>query len=208
MQALSSATQEAESTTLKASDVLQVVDLLTVAGVRFWVDGGWGIDALVGRQTRPHLDLDLAIRTEDLSRYVRAMIELGYRTTRVDNPWNFVMMDATGRSVDVHLVDFHTTLDGPGGRRVYGPHGLAYEVGAFGGSGWILGREVPCCTADFQMRSHTGYTLDENDYHDVLLLEHQFGIPLPAEYARFRPLATRAKRPEKVDIDRRSRTNC
>lgn len=38
-----------------------MIDQLTAAGIRVWVDGGWGVDALVGRQTRHHDDLaDLA----------------------------------------------------------------------------------------------------------------------------------------------------
>lgn len=32
------------------------------AGADVWVGGGWGIDALVGRQTRQHRDLDLMHR--------------------------------------------------------------------------------------------------------------------------------------------------
>lgn len=170
---------------MEASDVLEIVDALAAASVRFWVDGGWGIDALVGEQTRTHLDLDLAIRAEDLTPYLVVMIGAGFRTTRIDNPWNTVMTDARGKQVDVHLVDFHTVVSRPGGMTVYGPNGLAYEVGAFGATGWIGGRSVPCCRAGFQMRSHTSYDLDDNDYHDVLLLHQRFGIPIPADYARF-----------------------
>jgi lincosamide nucleotidyltransferase A/C/D/E len=171
---------------VEASDVLDIVDALAEAGVRFWVHGGWGVDALVGEQTRPHLDLDLTIRTEDLSLYVRTMIEHGFRTTRIDNAYNFVMTDREGRQVDVHLVDFHVTTVGANGWPVYGPNGLAFEVGAFGATGWILGRRVPCCQADYEMRSHSGYELDENDYHDVLQLHRRFGLPIPPGYERFR----------------------
>jgi polyisoprenoid-binding protein YceI len=38
-----------------------VLDALHRVGCRFWVEGGWGVDALVGRQTRPHRDLDIDI---------------------------------------------------------------------------------------------------------------------------------------------------
>ena len=37
---------------MRGSDVLDVLDLLQDAGIKAWVAGGWGIDALVGRQTR------------------------------------------------------------------------------------------------------------------------------------------------------------
>ena len=35
-------------------------------GLAFWIDGGWGVDALLGEQTRPHSDLDLAVKLDDL----------------------------------------------------------------------------------------------------------------------------------------------
>jgi lincosamide nucleotidyltransferase A/C/D/E len=35
------------------------------------------------------------------------------------------------------------------------------------------------------VKFHTGYPLDENDYHDVKLLCQRFGIPIPAEYEEF-----------------------
>jgi hypothetical protein len=40
-------------------EVVDVLERLDRAGVPVWLDGGWGVDALVGRQTRPHRDLDL-----------------------------------------------------------------------------------------------------------------------------------------------------
>jgi hypothetical protein len=39
---------------------------------------------------------------------------------------------------------------------------------------------VKCETADFQVRGHTTYTPDENDYRDVLALCQRFGIAVPA----------------------------
>jgi aminoglycoside-2''-adenylyltransferase len=42
----------------------QVLDILArLQAARVWIGGGWGIDALVGGQTRPHDDLHLAIDT-------------------------------------------------------------------------------------------------------------------------------------------------
>lgn len=171
---------------MNGEDVLAVLDALEQAGVRVWVDGGWGVDALLGEQTREHLDLDLAIRTEDLSHYLRTLIDLGFRTSRIDGPYNFVMKDAAGRAVDVHLVDFTGVAHDEVGVPAYGGRGLAYDVGSLGGTGWINGREVRCCTAIFQMKSHTGYPLDEIDLQDVLALHNRFGLPVPAEYDTFR----------------------
>jgi len=32
-------------------EVASIVDVLESAGVRLWIDGGWGVDALLGRGT-------------------------------------------------------------------------------------------------------------------------------------------------------------
>ena len=44
---------------MEAIEVLRVLDALEVAGVRASLTGGWGIDALLGRQTRAHGDARL-----------------------------------------------------------------------------------------------------------------------------------------------------
>ena len=49
---------------MRLADVVEILSDLRAAGCRVWVAGGWGVDALVGRQTRPHRDLDLAVDDE------------------------------------------------------------------------------------------------------------------------------------------------
>jgi lincosamide nucleotidyltransferase A/C/D/E len=172
---------------MRAADVLEVLELLARAGVGAWVDGGWGVDALLGEQTRAHNDLDLAINHFDVERYTAAMAATGYRPKPTDlgTPRNFVMVDDAGREVDVHLVDLAVVVPGEHGRDVYGPNGLAYEVGALEGWGTIAGVRVPCGTAEFQVRSHSVYEPDVDDYRDVRALCDRFGIALPEIYERF-----------------------
>ncbi len=143
------------------------------------LDGGWGVDALLGEQTRCHADLDIVIRYDDSSR-LRALLE-AHRYTEVPRPdtrpINYVLGDGLG-----HLVDVHTyTLD-----RVNHPEqGLDYPLESLHGTGTILGYPVRCIDVKNMVPFHTGYDLDENDYHDVKALCQRFGIPLPTEYARF-----------------------
>jgi hypothetical protein len=49
---------------MRSDHVLAVLAELEAAGVAAWIDGGWGIDALLGRQTRPHDDLDLVVAAD------------------------------------------------------------------------------------------------------------------------------------------------
>jgi lincosamide nucleotidyltransferase A/C/D/E len=44
---------------MSASDVLEVLNAIRSTGRRCWLEGGWGVDALVGRLTRPHRDVGI-----------------------------------------------------------------------------------------------------------------------------------------------------
>ena len=60
---------------MTAADVLEILDRLDAVGVEWWIDGGWGVDALLGRETRLHNDLDFAVRAEDIMRLPTALPE-------------------------------------------------------------------------------------------------------------------------------------
>ena len=54
-------------------DVIEIVQLFDRHQIEFYVDGGWGVDALLGKQTRPHADLDIAIQHKD-SLYGKSLV--------------------------------------------------------------------------------------------------------------------------------------
>ncbi|MFD3519516.1 nucleotidyltransferase domain-containing protein [Streptomyces sp. NPDC058653] len=163
---------------MRAEDVLAVLDLLDRAGVEVWLDGGWGVDALLGEQTRPHEDLDIVVRAESLAHHGRTMGDHGFRPLRTEH--RLVLVDDAGRKVDVHTVDLGATRTDERGVRVHGPGGLPCPVGSLNGSGRVRGRRVGCVTPEYQIASHTGYALGEDDERDVLALHHRFGVPLAA----------------------------
>jgi lincosamide nucleotidyltransferase A/C/D/E len=116
---------------------------------------------------------------------LRALLELlGYTDVpRPDTrPVNFVLGDEQGRLVDIHTY----TLD-----RVNHPEqGLDYPLESLTGVGSILGYPVRCIDVDNMVKFHSGYDLDENDYHDVKALCKHFGIELPLEYNKFEQKVT------------------
>jgi lincosamide nucleotidyltransferase A/C/D/E len=169
---------------VSAADVIEILSWLEQHGIDVWLNGGWGVDALLGRQTRDHEDLDITISAVDRAAYTAAMAAAGFRTYRVDNDFNWVLIDERGRLVDAHLVDFSTTTVDASGVSIYGPAGLAFEVGSLEGRGTIAGKSIRCETVDFQVRGHTGYTPDENDYRDVLALCRAFSLQIPPVFER------------------------
>jgi len=62
---------------LSSEDVVQLLDWLS-EGVEVWLDGGWGVDALVGEQTRVHKDLDLIVLGEHASRMRELLSRHGF----------------------------------------------------------------------------------------------------------------------------------
>ena len=61
----------------------EVLDRFDRAGLWYCIEGGWGVDALLGRQTRDHRDLDLAVRMEDVERLCTALSDF----VRDDSEW-------------------------------------------------------------------------------------------------------------------------
>lgn len=170
---------------MTSRDVLALYEQTNGAGITIWIDGGWGVDALLGKQTRAHKDLDIAIERKDVQAFRSLMEGQGYMETHSEyaRPWNFVLGDDQGREVDVHVIVFDTQGNG-----LYGPveEGVMYPAASLGGTGTIDRHVVRCISLEWLVKFHSGYPLTEKDFSDVSALCEKFGIELPDEYARFR----------------------
>ena len=168
---------------MTASDVVDLYRAFNDAGIRVWIDGGWAVDALLRRQTRPHKDLDIAVEQSDVARLCELLAAHGYGDVPRDDTsaWNFVLGDDQGREVDVHAI----VLDRDG-NGLYGPadEGAMYPAAALTGTGTITGQVVTCISAESMVKFKTGYKLSEKDFRDVAALCEQFGIEYPAEHRR------------------------
>ena len=159
---------------MRAADVLSVLGLLTDAGIAAWVDGGWGVDALLGEQTREHDDLDLVVARSDVPLLSGVLGRDGYEVAKGQLPTCVVLLDPAGRQVDVHPVEFDDAGDGI--YRMEDGRDWAYPARGFAGKGRVLGREVRCLTPEVQVLCHAGYELAETDLHDLAALRDRFGI--------------------------------
>jgi len=164
---------------MTGNDVVEIIQLFNQNHIDVYIDGGWGVDALLGEQTRPHSDLDIALQHKDVPQ-MRALLEArGYTDVPRNDTreCNFVLGDEQG-----HLVDIHSYTFDAAGKNIFG---VDYPFDSLTGTGTVNGHPVKCISPEWMVKFHRGYPLDENDYHDAHALCRRFGIKLPVEYEEF-----------------------
>lgn len=153
-----------EDVGMTAEEVHRVVDALAGAGCASWLEGGWGVDALVGRQTRPHRDLDLAFDASYEDVALRVLGLLGYA---LETDWRPVRLEVSAprsRYVDLHPLVLDD--DGNGVQAGFDGATFFYPTTSFT-TGVVEGRPVDCITAELQLRFHSGYDPREIDQADL-----------------------------------------
>jgi lincosamide nucleotidyltransferase A/C/D/E len=158
---------------MTAADVADVLGRLDRAGLWYCVEGGWGVDALLGDQTREHRDLDIGVRLGDVESMCAALPEFG----RDDAEWpsSVVLEDAAGRRVDAHPLTFDEAGDGWQAKLNGDPYRWPCEH--LGARGRIGVREVRCITPELQVRWHRHEDFDDVDWADMSALASRFGLP-------------------------------
>ena len=163
---------------MTAQDVIELLQLCKKNNIEITIDGGWGIDALLGKQTRKHKDLDIALEHKYVSKLCQLLEAKGYQNIPRDDTteYNFVMGDDKG-----HEIDFHSYTFDAKGNNIFG---VKYPLESLTGIGTINDYSVKCISPEYMVKFHTGYTLREHDYHDMRILCKHFGIPLPDEFKK------------------------
>jgi lincosamide nucleotidyltransferase A/C/D/E len=172
---------------ISAEEVISIYQYLVDNNFNVWLQGGWGIDALLGEQTRPHKDLDLLILFDDVGRLRRLLESDGYSLKEIwsENRWvidkrgvetatAFVLRDREDRELDLHAVFLNDRGDGIPAWQA--DEGFIYTKQDLAGDGIITGFVVQCITPEKQMVCHKGYELPEKQVKDLELLHEKFGI--------------------------------
>lgn len=173
----------------------QVADLqlrLRARGLDWCVLGGWGVDALAGRTTREHKDLDVVLDVVALPAVLDLLAEDGFRQVCTwpesrDLPGRhpllgdalpsaFVLASTDGREVDVHVCDGLDTGVVP-----LWETDVVLTTAGLSGTGVVGGVVVRCMTARLQLACHQGYELPPAHAADVRLLQQLLAPPSEPE---------------------------
>ena len=161
---------------VRTEDACEIIQFALQNGIKVYVDGGWGVDALLGRESRIHNDIDLFVERKHYHDYIHVITQQGFVEviTEYTTDGHTVWKDAKQRIIDLHCFEF--TDDGI----IY--EGDLFPSETFSGIGKIRDLTVSCIEPFSQVMFHLGYEHDENDVHDVMLLCDAFQIAIPDEY--------------------------
>ena len=167
---------------MQAQTVLSLYNALEEIGIPIWIDGGWGVDALLEEQTRAHNDLDIVIEQKHVLQLRDFLKHFNEIKLEIARPHNFVLANASGHEIDVHVIEINEHGDG-----IYGPktNGEMYPAASLTGVGKISGQTVRCVSAEWSLKFHSGYELKEKDYRDMAAICRRFNLELPDEYNKF-----------------------
>jgi lincosamide nucleotidyltransferase A/C/D/E len=168
---------------MSSSALIELLRDLAAADIEIWLDGGWGVDALLGEQTRPHKDVDIIVSVSDLRRIGEVLRAKGFSVKSGGTHSNFVLADDSGREVDIHAVRFRESGDGL--YRMANGQDWIYPAAGFQGRGTIGGVAVRCLSPEAQVLGHAhGYAPSGKDFDDMERLHAHFSVVLPPHLRR------------------------
>jgi lincosamide nucleotidyltransferase A/C/D/E len=140
------------------------------------VDGGWGIDALAGRVTRAHGDLDLVVPLARAEAIASDLAPLGFAVEADERPTRLVL------ARDPTRIDLHLVAPFAAGPAQTLPDGTRFTYVLDRHPGSIAGRAVPCLSPPMQVLTHTSYEPDDADRADMRVLRSVTHEALPPPY--------------------------
>ena len=154
--------------TVTTDDLFQVLDLLDHMNMSYWLDGGWGVDVLAGKQTRSHRDVDINFDAHYTDQLLSVLKDGGYE---IVTDWTPVRIELYHPQLS--YIDIHPFVLGENGTAKQADlEGGWYEFDAdLFGSAVFQGRTIPCISIKGQRLFHTGYELRDSDKHDIKVLE-------------------------------------
>ena len=140
--------------TATKADLVETLDLLESLNIRYWVDGGWGVDILTGRQNRDHRDIDIDFDGDFEEILLHALRGMGYVITTDWSPSRVELHHREHGFLDIHPL----IIGEDGSAKQAAPDGGWYHLEAIWfSSSTFEGRVIPCISAEAQKLVHSGY---------------------------------------------------
>lgn len=151
-----------------AESLFEILDLMDSLNMRYWIEGGWGVDILIGKQNREHRDIDVDFDGTYTECFLKLLKEKGYEITTDWRPSRIELYHPSLGYLDIHPL----TIGEDGSARQASPDGGWYELEADWFSSTVFeGRTIPCISAEAQKLFHSGYELREIDILDLKNLD-------------------------------------
>lgn len=168
---------------MTSAALVELLQLFESAAIPIWLDGGWGIDALLQKQTRTHKDVDIILSVADVPRLQGLLAMRGFVVRTGKPPDSFVLANGAGLEVDVHAVNFDK--EGNGLYLMENGEVWTFPSEGFSGRGLVEEKQVRCLSPETQVLCHAyGYEPTEKDFRDMELLEERFGVSIPPQLQR------------------------
>lgn len=179
---------------MSAEAAVKILSDLEDLNIKVILDGGWGIDALLEEETRPHKDLDFLVEKKNLEELKEYLAANQFTQTDNFNKWWHMSFENTTHIIDIHVIEFDEV-----GKAIYGPKerddfplaGI-FPAYALKGKGTIGNKAVCCLTAEYRVLCQTRTLLnlmpdnfrhqpDKHDYLDLEKICNKFDIKMPEE---------------------------
>ena len=89
------------------TDVRQILQFAIDAEIKVFLDGGWGVDALLGHQSRSHNDIDIFVEKKDYQNFIEIIQANGFYEIKMEYTTlnHTVWEDAKNRIIDLHCFE-------------------------------------------------------------------------------------------------------
>lgn len=145
-------------------DLFNILDLLDSLDMRYWVDGGWGVDILLGKETRAHRDIDIDFDAAFTNILLEQLKKKDYEVATDWQPCRIELYSPNYGYIDIHPL---VISDDGKAKQASPDDGWYYFESDFFTKAVFETRTIPCISAKAQKLFHSGYELREVDKTDL-----------------------------------------
>ncbi len=93
---------------VRTEDACEIIKYALQNEIKVYLDGGWGVDALLKRESRIHNDIDLFVELKHYHDYIYVIKQHGFEEVNTDytTDGHTVWKDDKQRIIDLHCFEF------------------------------------------------------------------------------------------------------